>query len=122
MKAVIAALLLIFVAAIGWSVGGQLSADAMGMAIGMLFGIMAGIPTVLILLASQRRPDGHSEREQRPQRPRVEPVAPPQIVQNHYHYHEAPGRSRKEEVEQRHALPEPRQYRVIGQEDGRPWT
>ena len=122
MRHILFVLLLALVAAIGWSVGGQLSADAMGMAIGMLFGIMAGIPTALLMLAAQRRPDGHSEREQRPQRPRVEPVAPPQIVQNHYHYHEAPGRSRQAEVEQRHALPEPRQYRVIGQEDGRPWT
>lgn len=104
MRHILFVLLLALVAAIGWSVGGQLSADAMGMAIGMLFGIMAGIPTVLLMLAAQRRPDGHSEREQRPQRPRVEPVAPPQIVQNHYHYHEAPGRSRQAEVMQRHQL------------------
>ena len=122
MKYVATSFLFIFVGVVGWRIGGELSPDAMGMAIGMLFGIMAGIPTALLMLAAQRRPDGHSEREQRPQRPRVEPVAPPQIVQNHYHYHEAPGRSRQAEVEQRHALPEPRQYRVIGQEDGRPWT
>ena len=112
----------ILVGAAGWRIGGGLSPDALGMAVGILFGVMAGIPTALLMLAAQRRPDGHSEREQRPQRPRVEPVAPPQIVQNHYHYHAAPGRSRQAEVEQRHALPEPRQYRVIGQEDGRPWT
>ena len=104
MKSILGIALLIFVGAVGWQIGGQLSPDALGMAVGILFGIMAGIPTALLMLAAQRRPDGHSEREQRPQRPRVEPVAPPQIVQNHYHYHEAPGRSRQAEVMQRHQL------------------
>ena len=46
---------LLFVGVAGWRIGGQLSADVLGMAIGILFGVMAGIPTALILLASQRR-------------------------------------------------------------------
>ncbi|MEZ4708863.1 MAG: hypothetical protein R3A44_16765 [Caldilineaceae bacterium] len=55
MKRILSLMLLIFVAAIGWRIGGSLSSDAMGMAIGMLFGIMAGIPTALLVLASERR-------------------------------------------------------------------
>ncbi|MEZ4662149.1 MAG: hypothetical protein R2911_31755 [Caldilineaceae bacterium] len=55
MKSFWGAAVLIFVGVAGWRIGGQLSADALGMAVGILFGIMAGIPTALILLASQRR-------------------------------------------------------------------
>ncbi|MEZ4657572.1 MAG: hypothetical protein R2911_08375 [Caldilineaceae bacterium] len=57
MKRIFSLMLLIFVAAIGWRIGGSLSSDALGMAIGMLFGIMAGIPTALLVLASERRRD-----------------------------------------------------------------
>ncbi|MEZ4711700.1 MAG: hypothetical protein R3A44_31200 [Caldilineaceae bacterium] len=55
MKSFWGAAILIFVGVAGWRIGGQLSTDALGMAVGILFGVMAGIPTALILLASQRR-------------------------------------------------------------------
>lgn len=38
-----------------WRVATSLSSDALGMAVGLLFGILAGIPTALLVLASQRR-------------------------------------------------------------------
>ena len=127
----------VFVGVVGWRIGGELSTDAMGMAIGMLFGVMAGIPTALILLASQRRDDGHRGRHEQPRRPRVEqqPPAPPQVVNNyhnHLHLHgaqpAAPGRSRQAEVMQRHSLPgpmpempAPRQFRIVGQDVDETW-
>ena len=126
----------VFVGVVGWRIGGELSPDALGMAVGMLFGVMAGIPTVLILLASQRRPDGHSSRSERPQHQiQQQTPAPPQVVNNyhnHLHLHgaqpAAPGRSRQAEVMQRHSLPgpmpempAPRQFRVVGKDVDDTW-
>ena len=129
MKYVATAFLFIFVGGIGWSVGGRLSPDALGMAVGMLFGIMAGIPTALLMLASQRREDGHSSHHSQPQRPRIEVQQPPapQVVNNiTNNFYAAPRqpRERRAEVEARHALPgpapempAPRRFRVIGNEE-----
>ena len=81
MKVIFSGGVLVFVAIVGWRIGGELSPDALGMAVGILFGIMAGIPTALILLASQRRAG-----ERRDERPRViEPQR--QIVEVHHHYY-----------------------------------
>jgi hypothetical protein len=38
-----------------WLFASRLSADALGMAVGLLFGVVAGIPTALLVLASNRR-------------------------------------------------------------------
>ena len=38
-----------------WRFAMSLSSDALGMAVGVVFGILAGIPTALLVLASQRR-------------------------------------------------------------------
>lgn len=46
---------LIFMAWFGWQVGGHLSSDALAMAIGVLFGVLAGIPAMLMILASAQR-------------------------------------------------------------------
>ena len=124
MKSILFAALLVFVGLVGWRIGGSLSSDAMGMAIGMLFGIMAGIPTALLVLASERRGyemrrEHESERERQPRYTRIEqqPPAQPQTV--HYHiYPGAPGapqlpgpapevparqfRTRLNEIEERH--------------------
>ncbi|MCB0087781.1 MAG: hypothetical protein KDE54_07700 [Caldilineaceae bacterium] len=84
MKQIFSLMLLIFVAAIGWRIGGSLSSDAMGMAIGMLFGIMAGIPTALLVLASERRreqPRAADDRERsRNQHGQLPYAQPPVIV------------------------------------------
>jgi hypothetical protein len=55
MKRFIGLLLLVFIGVVGWRVGGSLSSDAMSMAVGVLFGVLAGVPTALLLLASERR-------------------------------------------------------------------
>lgn len=63
MKNFIGLILLIFVGVIGWRVGGSLSSDAVSMAVGVLFGIMAGIPTALLVLASDRRRQAQAEQQ-----------------------------------------------------------
>jgi hypothetical protein len=96
MKTLFFAAILILVGIVGWRIDGTLSTDSIAMAVGMLFGIMAGIPTALILLASERR-DMECRRphwrEEPPQRP---PVQKPQIVHNHVHYHAAPGQQQRQ--------------------------
>ena len=116
----------VFVGVVGWRIGGELSPDALGMAVGMLFGVMAGIPTALLMLASQQRRDDADNASH--QRPRIEPVQPPAPVTNNYitnNYYEAPGRprDRRAEIEARNSLPgpapempAPRQFRIINQE------
>ncbi len=54
---------LIFISVAAWRIAGQLSADAIGMAVGVLFGVMAGLPTALLVMASNRRRE--QEREAR---------------------------------------------------------
>lgn len=39
---------------LAWLLGSRLSSDALGMAVGLLFGVLAGVPTLLLVLASQR--------------------------------------------------------------------
>lgn len=131
MKYILSAFVLIFVGAAGWRIGGQLNSESLGMAVGILFGVMAGIPTALILLASQRSDD---DRPQPPRRPQiavepVQPVKPPtQIVNNfhkHLHFHGATG-----EVQQ-HAsrliggpnpeVPAPRNFRIVGEHEEIDW-
>lgn len=59
---VIALCLLVFVAVAGWKIGDKLSGDAVAMAVGVLFGVMAGIPTALMVMASNRQ--GHSQAQE----------------------------------------------------------
>lgn len=114
---------LLFFGLVGWRLPTALSSDALGMAVGLLLGVMASIPVGLMLLASEKRRDAHSSHRQQPQRQIEQQPAPPQQITNnfHYHYHEAPGRSRQAEVMQRHSLPgpapetpAPRQFRIVG--------
>lgn len=46
---------LVFVGVFAWFVGSKLSADAIGMGVGVVFGVLAGVPTALLLMASNRR-------------------------------------------------------------------
>ena len=75
MKHTIAIGLLVIVGVTAWQIGGKLSADAIGMGVGVLFGVMAGIPTALLLLASNRR--NNAAQAGSPPAPRN---APPVIV------------------------------------------
>lgn len=87
MKVIFSGGVLVFVAVVGWRMGGVLSPDALGMAVGLLFGVMAGIPTALILLAGQRR-EGEL-RGGRPYAAKCVSVVEPrgQIAEVHHHYH-----------------------------------
>lgn len=82
----------LIVANAGWRVGGSLSSDALGMAVGMLFGVMAGIPTALLMLASQRREEEQRRNWREEPRPQIEqkPAAPAPVINithNHLHMH-----------------------------------
>lgn len=55
MRSLILLVGLVVIGVIGWRVGSRLSPDAMGLAIGIVFGVLAGLPTALLVLASNRR-------------------------------------------------------------------
>ena len=81
MKRFLALCILVFVGVATWIIGSKLSADAIGMGVGVAFGVMAGIPTALLLLASNRR--SAAERTQQldaPPRYPHYPQQPPVIV------------------------------------------
>ena len=54
MKKVLLLIVLVFVGTAGWRIGNSLSSDAISMAVGIFFGVLAGIPTALLVLASDR--------------------------------------------------------------------
>ncbi|MEZ4707586.1 MAG: hypothetical protein R3A44_10285 [Caldilineaceae bacterium] len=103
MKHTILLIACIGVGFIGWRIGGELSPDAMGMAIGMLFGVMAGIPTALLVLASQRRESTDQRPAERPQ----------QQIEQHYHIGHLSVTMRASEAVQ----PVERVYRIIGSDE-----
>ena len=74
MKKIVVLLLLAFVGAAGWSVGNQLSSDALGMSVGILLGVLAGLPVALLVIAAGRR----SERYEPDPDPRYYPQQQPQ--------------------------------------------
>ena len=79
MKRTIAIGILVIVGVLAWQIGSKLSADAIGMGVGVLFGVMAGIPTALLLLASNRRNDAARNDYDAPPQPRYQ-QQPPVIV------------------------------------------
>ena len=79
MKRFLALCILVFVGVATWIIGSKLSADAIGMGVGVLFGVMAGIPTALLLLASNRRNDAARANYDAPPQPRYQ-QQPPVIV------------------------------------------
>ena len=79
MKRTIATGILVIVGVLAWQIGSKLSADAIGMGVGVLFGVMAGIPTALLLLASNRRNDAARANYDAPPQPRYQ-QQPPVIV------------------------------------------
>ena len=79
MKRWIGLALLVFVAAAGWRIGSVLSPDALSMATGVLFGVMAGVPTALLVMASNRRRDREErEAENRTRQQQVQHAQPMQ--------------------------------------------
>lgn len=66
MKKLLGLILLVFIGVIAWRIGDSLSSDAVSMAVGVLFGIMAGIPTALLVLASDRRRNEQAEMRREP--------------------------------------------------------
>jgi Zn-dependent protease with chaperone function len=55
MRAIVTVCVLAVAALASWVVASVLSPDAIGMAVGLLFGVLAGIPTALLVMASNRR-------------------------------------------------------------------
>ena len=67
MKNVMLLIVLVLFCVVGWRVASRLSPDAMGLATGVVFGVLAGLPTAVLVLASNRG-RGHDEHAQRGQR------------------------------------------------------
>ncbi len=53
--------LLIFITVIAWRIGERMSPDAISMGLGVLLGVLAGVPTALLLLVSNRGRRGDEE-------------------------------------------------------------
>jgi len=53
--------LLTFIAVIAWRIGERMSPDAISMGLGVLLGVLAGVPTALLLLVSNRGRRGDEE-------------------------------------------------------------
>jgi len=62
MKKILLLSLLTFIAVIAWRMGERMSSDAISMGLGVLLGVLAGVPTALLLLISNRgrRTDGEA--------------------------------------------------------------
>lgn len=73
MKKFVVLSLLVFVGVSAWSVGSRLSSDALSMGVGILFGVLAGLPTALLVLASNRRREEPTERSSRSSQNRQQP-------------------------------------------------
>ncbi len=55
--------LLVGVGVMTWRLGSALSSDALGMAVGVVFGVLAGIPTALLVLATNSRRRAQEDEE-----------------------------------------------------------
>jgi hypothetical protein len=55
--------LLVVMGVMTWRLGSALSSDALGMAVGVVFGVLAGIPTALLVLATNSRHRAQEEEE-----------------------------------------------------------
>jgi len=88
MKKILVLSVLIFVAVIAWRIGEKLSSDAISMGIGVLFGVLAGVPTALLLLVSNRGRRGDDEmtpvsRSAHPHYPQLAAQPPVIVVTGH---------------------------------------
>jgi hypothetical protein len=129
MKQAIVVLGLVIFGALCWRLGTSLSSDALGMAVGVIFGVLAGIPSALLVMASQRhkprrsyddedeeREAEYERRQQLPAQPQVivlvaPPSGPPPIAQ------------REAEIQRYQAQPPAQQgrvFRIVGEREE--WT
>jgi len=69
MKRMVLLVLVAFIAFVGWRISESISSDALGLAIGVVFGVLAGLPTALLVLASNRRRESESGGQPRGQLP-----------------------------------------------------
>ena len=128
MKRLVVLVGLALLALLIWRIGSRLSPDAVGLAIGVVFGVLAGLPTAVLVLASNRRrrgdetmartrphgPDGAYPYGGYPQQPPVIVLANPAVPQQADPYAADRGQDRTVR-----ALPAPedegRRYRMIGE-------
>lgn len=125
MKRLVLLVAVVMAAILIWRVGSRLSPDAVGLATGVVFGVLAGLPTAILILASNRnRRGGESSRRQDvdgaypyggyPQQPPVIVLAGAPAPQQPDPY--AAGTTPNRTVR---SLPapedEPRRYRMIGE-------
>jgi hypothetical protein len=69
MKRIVLLILVAFIAFVGWRITESISSDALGLAIGVVFGVLAGLPTALLVLASNRRSESERGGQPRGQQP-----------------------------------------------------
>ncbi len=69
MKRIVLLGVVAFIAMVAWRFSELISSDALGLAIGVVFGVLAGLPTALLVLASNRRRESDKEDQQRGQHP-----------------------------------------------------
>lgn len=69
MKRIVLLVVVMFIAFVGWRISESISSDALGLAIGVVFGVLAGLPTALLVLASNRRRESEKENNERGQHP-----------------------------------------------------
>ena len=67
MKRIVLLIVVVFVAFVGWRIIESISSDALGLAIGVVFGVLAGLPTALLVLASNRRRESKKANDRRQQ-------------------------------------------------------
>ncbi len=78
-----------------WSVGGPLSSEMIAMALGILFGLLAGLPVVLLLMASNRQVDrrGYEPLQKLQRKPAIAPLVcencgqPFKLINGEYRHH-----------------------------------
>lgn len=124
MKKLLALMALIFIGAVGWRVGEGMSSDAVSMAVGLLLGVMAGVPTALLVLASDRRQrndDGYHRRTRHAPLPPPPVYQPPVIVMTGQQGHTLPSQQTHYPALPDHDAwpvqrPPAREFRILGEQ------
>jgi hypothetical protein len=81
MKQIVAVAVVVIGSVAVWTLGSQLSADAVGMAIGIILGVLAGIPASLLILVGSRRRSEHEEPHwERERQEHMSPAYQPPVI------------------------------------------
>ncbi len=87
MRTIAIVIVFVIACAASWRVASVISADAISMAVGMLFGVLAGIPTALLVMASNRqRSDDYEQPDPQPSAPVIILYPPQQSQPSHVNY------------------------------------